>query len=87
MPDLELTKPVKMSLRKLAELAGNNEIEFTGPFTLESSIVHRPVTPDLFRAHVGFSDPGKRGQTDWYYVDVTQTNGQKAWSSPIWMEG
>ena len=86
--ELELTKPAKMTFRKtLGELAENNEIEFTGPFTSESFVVHRLVTPDLFRANFRITDRGRRGQTDWYYARVTQTNGQMAWSSPIWVEG
>ena len=27
------------------------------------------------------------GQTDFYYARVIQRNGQRAWSSPIWVEG
>ena len=77
-----------MSFRKtLGELAENNEIEFTGPFTSESFVVHRLVTPDVFRASFRVSDRGRRGQTDWYYARAVQTNGQMAWSSPIWVEG
>ena len=37
--ELQLTKPSKMTFRKtLGELAENNEIEFTGPFTSESAL-------------------------------------------------
>jgi hypothetical protein len=86
--ELTLTRPARIEVRKtLGELAENNEIEFTGPFTSESFIVQRLVTPDLFRLNFRFSDRGKRGQTDWYYVRVTQVNGHQAWSSPIWVEG
>jgi hypothetical protein len=86
--ELKLTRPSRMTFRKtLGELAEHNEIEFTGPFTAESFVVHRLVTPDLFRASFRVSDGGKRGQTDWYYVRATQTNGQQAWSSPFWVEG
>ncbi len=86
--EVALSKPAPMKLRKtLAELAENNEIEFTGQFTSESFVIHRLVTPDLFRASFRFADRGKRGQTDWYYVRVTQANGHQAWSSPIWVEG
>jgi hypothetical protein len=29
---------------------------------------------------------GAGGQTDFYYIRLTQRNGQRAWSSPIWVE-
>ncbi len=86
--ELALTRPSRVTIRKtLAELAANNEIEFTGPFTSESLVMHRLVTPDLFRANFRFSDRGRRGSSDWYYVRVTQANGHQAWSSPIWVQG
>jgi hypothetical protein len=86
--ELKISRPSEMTFRKtLGELAENNEIEFTGPFTSESFIVHRLVTPDLFRTGFRVSDRGKRGQADWYYVRVTQANGHMAWCSPIWVEG
>ncbi len=86
--ELTLTSPTKLSLRRrLGELAEHNEIEFTGPFTSESFIVHRLVTPDLFRTTFRLTDKGRPGRTDWYYVRVTQTNGHQAFSSPFWVEG
>ncbi len=86
--EVTLTRPTPLKFRKtLAELAEHNEIEFTGPFTSESLLIHRLVTPDLFRAAFRASDRGRRGQTDWYYVRVTQANGHQAWSSPVWVEG
>lgn len=86
--ELELTKPSKLKFRRtLGELAENNEIEFTGPFTSESFIVHRLVTPDLFRTNCKFNDKGTRGKTSWYYLRATQANGHQAWCSPFWVEG
>ena len=86
--ELTLSRPASMTFRKtLGELAENNEIEFTGRFTSESFVVHRLVTPDLFRASFRVADRGRRGQTDWYYARVVQVNGHQAWSSPIWVEG
>ncbi len=41
-------------------------------------MVHRLIAPDLFRFHFRVSDIGKRGQKDWYYVRVVQSNGQMA---------
>ena len=86
--EIDLRKPVELKFKRtLGELAENNEIEFTGPFTSESFLVHRLVTPDLFKARFKHVDQGREGRTDWYYARVTQANGQQAWSSPIWVEG
>lgn len=86
--EVALTLPVKKTFQKtLAELMRSSAITFTGPFQSESVLIHRLVTPDLFRARYRFADRGRRGTTDWYYVRVTQTNGHQAWASPIWVEG
>lgn len=86
--NLRLTRPSKLELkRKLGALAENNEVEFTGPFTSESLIVHRLVMPGQFRATARFADRGEKGATDWYYVRAVQVNGHQAWCSPVWVEG
>lgn len=86
--ELKLKKPTEMTFRKtLGELAEENEIEFTGPFTSESFLVHRLTPPDRSRAKFSFTDVGVESETDWYYTRVTQANGHQAWSSPIWVEG
>jgi hypothetical protein len=85
--ELALTKPaVKTAQATLGELAESNWIDFTGPFTSESFVIHRLVTADLFRARFRFTDKGARGQTNWYMVRVKQANGHQAWSSPVWVE-
>ena len=84
--EIKLTKPSELQMRRtLGELAEHNEVEFTGPFTSESFIVHRIVTPEYFRTAFRVVDKGKRGKTDWYYARVTQTNGHQAWCSPFWV--
>jgi hypothetical protein len=84
---LKLRKPAEMAVRcPLAKLIDDNVVEFTGGFTTESLIVHRLVAPAEYTAAVRWQDrrkPAKGG--DWYYVRVTQHNGQMAWSSPIWV--
>jgi hypothetical protein len=86
--ELSLTRPKEMKVgATLGELAESNLIEFTGPFTSESFLIHRLVTRDLYEARYRFKDGGKRGTPDWYVVRVTQANGHQAWSSPIWVEG
>jgi hypothetical protein len=85
---VSLTAPAMMTKKvALAELAESNAIEFVGPFTSESFLIHRLVTPDLFRARFRVSDKGKRGETNFYVVRATQANGHQAWSSPVWVDG
>ena len=84
---MEISQPTKLSITKsLAELARLNHIDFTGPFTSESLLLHRPVFADNYETEFEFTDKSNSGKTDWYYVRVTQTNGSLAWSSPIWVE-
>jgi hypothetical protein len=84
---VRLRSPVdKVVHARLADLVHDNVVEFTGGFTTESLIVQRLVGPSEYTATIRWHDrrPGEvRG--DWYYVRVTQHNGQLAWSSPIWV--
>ncbi|GAH00533.1 unnamed protein product, partial [marine sediment metagenome] len=74
-------------LRKtLGELAASSDITFTGEFPSESIMMHRLVFHENYQTGFEFTDKPETGQTDWYYVRVTQTNGSLAWSSPIWIE-
>jgi hypothetical protein len=84
---IELKQPSSRTIRaRLAELAGENVVEFTGVFTSESLIVHRLVGPAEYEAIIRWHDRQRDGAAaDWYYVRVTQHNGQMAWSSPIWV--
>ncbi len=85
---VQLRQPAPMTVRRtLAELAEENAVEFTGVFTSESFIVHRPVAVDEFSARIRFRDQRRQrpDTPDWYYVRVTQHNGHMAWSSPIWV--
>jgi len=84
---LTTAEPAERSVeRTLGELAVKSANEFTGPFTSESFIVHRLVLPESYEVALEFEDqrPGV-ASTDYYYVRVTQANGQMAWSSPIWV--
>ena len=71
------------TLKKLAE---SSDVEFTGPFTAESFLIHRIVFAENYKTEFEFTDEHDTDQTDWYYVRVTQTNNSYAWSSPIWVE-
>lgn len=83
---IALTQPTKMAITKsLKQLAESSDIEFTGPFTSESVLLHRIVFSDNYKGEFEFTDESKTGKTDWYYVRVLQSNGSLAWSSPIWL--
>ena len=84
---VELSEPVEQVVRaRLGDLVDDNVVTFTGAFTSESYIIQPLVGPDAYSATIRFNDrrPADRG-TDWYYVRVTEQNGQLAWSSPIWV--
>eukprot|EP00913_Durusdinium_trenchii_P013402 g12583.t1 len=83
---VELDSPgTQTASAALAELVDDNLIEFTGVFTSESFILNRLISPSEYSADIRWSDRRAQGDTaDWYYVRVTQHNGQMAWSSPIW---
>jgi len=82
-----LTQPVKMTITKsLKQLAESSDIEFTGPFTSESMLLHRIVFSENYRTEFEFTDKRRTKKTDRYYVRVVQSNGSLAWSSPIWLE-
>jgi len=85
--NMDISQPTKLSVTKsLAELAKLSHIDFTGPFTSESLLLHRPAFADNYETEFEFTDKPNRGETDWYYARVTQANGSLAWSSPIWVE-
>ena len=54
-------------------------------FTSESFIINRLIGPAEYTAQVRWLDARNATDSDWYYVRVTQHNGQMAWSSPIWV--
>jgi hypothetical protein len=59
---------------------------FTGPFPLESAMLHRVVFADNYECSFKVEDEDDGGSLNWYYVRVFQSNGEMAWSSPIWVE-
>ena len=81
------TKPTKCSLtQSFAELTESNEMLFTRPFPWESAMLHRVVFRDNWETSFGFEDEGDGAETDWYYVRVFESNGELAWSSPVWVD-
>ncbi|MGD9494735.1 MAG: DUF3604 domain-containing protein [Armatimonadota bacterium] len=83
---LEVTEPAPRSVeRTLGELACCSVTEFVGPFTSENVQIERLVLPASYEASIEVADEGSGAGSDWYYVRVTQANGQMAWSSPVWV--
>jgi hypothetical protein len=79
-----LQKPCEMSYSvTLDELADTSHIEFTGQFTSESILIHRLVFPNRFAKQFSFVD--EDNEPCYYYIRARQSNGQMAWSSPIWV--
>ncbi|MAX35427.1 hypothetical protein [Gimesia sp.] len=84
---LQIRKPYEKTISaRLGDLIDDNVVEFTGVFTSESYILHRLVRQSEYSAQIRWHDQqSDTSSTDWYYVRVTQHNGQLAWSSPIWV--
>lgn len=74
--------PIEMTL-PLGDLARSSAIEFLDRFPCESLLVHRLVPESLYATSFSLDDAPSA--SDFYYVRVTQSNGQMAWSSPIWI--
>ncbi len=84
---VRLREPADLTAEaKVGELAEDNLITFTGVFTTESFVLGRLVRPEELATVAEWEDEGTSGRGgDFYYVRVTQYNGQLAWSSPIWV--
>ncbi len=90
-PDTKLTitldAPSKQSYTTtLRDLAESSETIYTGEFPRESALLNRIVFPEHYETSFEVTDTGNGALADWYYVRVVQSNGQMAWSSPIWVE-
>lgn len=82
--NVTLQQPKEMSYSvTLGELADTSHIMFTGRFTSESILIHRLVGPASFAQQFSFVD--EDNEPAYYYIRVRQSNGQMAWSSPIWV--
>ncbi len=47
--------------------------------------IHRAVPEAGYTVRTAFRDDPPPGRS-WYYLRISQTNGQMAWTSPIWVE-
>jgi hypothetical protein len=80
-------KPTRCELtRTLAQVERSSEALFTGPFPLESAMLHRLVFAENHESSFTVEDEDSGDALNWYYVRVLQSNGEMAWSSPIWVE-
>ena len=86
---VQLRKPCEQTVQaRLTDLARDNVVTFTGGFTTESHILQQLLAPEQYVAEFRYHDRHNNDRgTDWYYVRVTERNGQMAWSSPIWVGG
>ena len=48
--------------------------------------LHRAVPESAWKVKHTFGDLQLEPGANWFYVRVTQTNGQMAWSSPVWID-
>lgn len=79
-----LQQPTEMSYSvTLGQLAETSHLKFTGQFTSESILMHRLVFPSRFARQFRLVD--EDSEPAYYYIRVRQSNGQMAWSSPIWV--
>ncbi len=69
----------------VAELAQGAVAHRLRGWLSEALLVHRAVPETTFIAHLDLVDEGER-DVDVYRVRVRQSNGERAWSSPIWVE-
>ncbi len=69
----------------LAELAHGAVAHRLRGWLSEALLVHRAVPEAAFTAHLDLADEGEH-DVDVYRVRVRQSNGERAWSSPIWAE-
>jgi hypothetical protein len=84
---VQLESPTRVALRQtFSQLAASNEMLFTGDFPKESAMLHRLVFHDHYQTSYTITDEDDGRAVNWYYVRVSQANGQLAWSSPIWVE-
>jgi hypothetical protein len=73
-------------VQTFAQLEQSSEMLFTGPFPLESAMLNRLVFANNYEASFTVDDEDGGAALNWYYVRVFQSNGEAAWSSPIWVE-
>jgi hypothetical protein len=72
----------------LADLVKASCVHYLGGFVSPAYKLHRAVPREtcICERNLTLTHRSTRHQREWYYVRVRQTNGQWAWTSPIWVE-
>jgi len=68
----------------------NNGAHWHGMETCAKLKIHQGYPTGQLTGHLTFEDDASnspKGSTDFYYARIIQKNGQRAWSSPVWVEG
>jgi len=82
--NVTLQQPIEMNYSlTLGELTDSSHIVFTGQFTSESILIHRLVSSACYSLQFSLVDEDSKPA--YYYVRARQSNGQMAWSSPVWV--
>ena len=55
-------------------------------YVLPKNKIHRAVSQNRYEAKYTFIDDKPEREEDYYYLRITQENGQMAWASPIWVK-
>lgn len=71
----------------LRDLLAGPRSFYLGGFLTPAVYLHRAAGRDETTAAFTLSHTSENLARDWYTVRVRQTNGQWAWSSPVWVEG
>jgi hypothetical protein len=61
----------------------NRDVFFHNAYKIK---VHKAVPEAGYTARLRFTDAKPRRGRNFYYVRVSQLNGQYAWSSPVWVD-
>jgi hypothetical protein len=70
---------------RLRDLLVGPYVFYLGGFMTPAVYLHRAVPNQEWSASFELTHQAEGLQRDWYYVRVRQTNGQWAWSSPVWV--
>lgn len=85
---LELRLNQRRFCYSLAELMDGSRVELMGDWNEQKVKFHQPVPENQYHKSLTVTDTAGNGSDrDFYYVRITQANGQMAWSSPVWVEG
>ena len=80
-------KKMRYSIKDLME---GSKIEIfgepaSGEWNFPKMKTYEPVPKKQYEAEIFLSDDRIGKGVDFYYLRVTQANGQMAWSSPVWL--